>query len=610
MLTVRLLGRPGLSRDDRPLPPPRGRKAWALLGYLLLTGRPVARQRLAELFFADARDPLGALRWTLAELRRSLGVPTALRGDPVAADLGEGVEVDVDVLDAAAADPMASVEDAVLRRCADERGLVLLDGVGVEGSGEFTCWLSVQRHRVAAALVARLRQVSAGLLAGGRARDAVGFAACAVELDPLDEGNHALLVRALAMAGDHGAARRQVEICEEVLRRELGVRPGAAVREAAGVATGSVVGSARPGRAAAVSQLEAGRAAIVAGAVDAGLECLRRAASGAARCGDAQLHGRALAALGAALVHAVRGRDEEAGIVLRHALDVAQRAEDAATVVWACRELGFVDVQAGRGATAEGWLAAAQQHARSDVQFAAILGVRGMNASDRGTYAAAFAYLTESVDRARVAGDARQEAWSLSLVARAHLLRGELAAAEPVLDRSLQLVHEQRWIAFQPWPQVLRAELDLAHDDLGQAADALEQAWELARQVDDPCWEGMAARGLGLLATRRHRPDRASRWMQQAATRCTRVSDRYQWIHAHVLDTTAALALDADQPERARDAVTALTGLAARCDLRELLVRAHLHRHRLGDEDAMPIARLLAVDVDNPTLTPLAAAVP
>ena len=31
------------------------------------------------------------------------------------------------------------------------------------------------------------------------------------------------------------------------------------------------------GRAAAISQLEAGRAAIVAGAVDAGLQCLRRA---------------------------------------------------------------------------------------------------------------------------------------------------------------------------------------------------------------------------------------------------------------------------------------------------------------------------------------------
>jgi hypothetical protein len=69
------------------------------------------------------------------------------------------------------------------------------------------------------------------------------------------------------------------------------------------------------------------------------------------------------------------------------------------------------------------------------------------------------------------------------------------------------------------------------------------------------------------------------------------VSDRYQWIRAHVLDTTAALALDADQLDRARAAVTALAGLTARCDLRELLVRAHVHRHRLGDEDAMPIAR-------------------
>jgi hypothetical protein len=36
--------------------------------------------------------------------------------------------------------------------------------------------------------------------------------------------------------------------------------------------------------------------------------------------------------------------------------------------------------------------------------------------------------------------------------------------------------------------------------------------------------------------------------------------------------------------------------------LRKLLVRAHLHRHRLRD-DALPTARLLAADVDNPNLT-------
>ena len=68
-------------RDGRVVVSPRGYKAWAVLAYLVLAERPVARGRLAGLVFGDADDPLGALRWTLAQLRRALGVPDALRGD-------------------------------------------------------------------------------------------------------------------------------------------------------------------------------------------------------------------------------------------------------------------------------------------------------------------------------------------------------------------------------------------------------------------------------------------------------------------------------------------------------------------------------------------------
>lgn len=97
MLTIRLLGPPAIERDGRPVRSPRGRKAWAVLGYVLLAERAPSRKHLAEVFFCDADDPLGALRWTLAELRRTL-----------------------------------------------------LDGMQLESGLEFESWLVVERHRVSA----------------------------------------------------------------------------------------------------------------------------------------------------------------------------------------------------------------------------------------------------------------------------------------------------------------------------------------------------------------------------------------------------------------------------------------------------------------------------
>src|SRR4051812_7080846 len=78
MARVRLLGRPRVEGQQ-----PRGRKAWALLARVALTERPLSRRELAAELFADADDPLGALRWALGELRRVLDVGAGLGGDPV-----------------------------------------------------------------------------------------------------------------------------------------------------------------------------------------------------------------------------------------------------------------------------------------------------------------------------------------------------------------------------------------------------------------------------------------------------------------------------------------------------------------------------------------------
>ncbi|HYN95214.1 MAG TPA: tetratricopeptide repeat protein [Pilimelia sp.] len=595
MFTIRLLGPPTIERDGGPARPPRGRKAWALLAYLLLTDRPPGRNHLAELLFGDADDPLAALRWTLAELRRCVGDGVTLTGDPVVTTLGDGVAVDVQLLTREFADP-APLLDV---------GGQLLEGVQPASSPEFESWLLVARHRVAATAEARLRQAAVALLAAGRAGEAVAYAARAVARNPLEEGNHELLVRSLAVTGDLTAAQQQIAACEDLLRRELGVPPSTALREAATVGPGSAMVSPLGGRAAAVSQIEAGRAAIAAGAVDAGVQCLRRAVAEATRSGDAALRARALAALGSALVHAIRGRDEEGAVVLHEAIQLAGRAGDRATAVTAHRVLGFVEVQAGRHATAGAWLAKAQAIAETDGELAAILGVRGMAASDRGDYPAALDHLGESVERARRCGDHRQQAWSLSLMGRAHLLRAERSQAAVALARCMELVQEQRWMAFLPWPQALRAELDLRAGDTDSAADGLERAWVLACQVDDPCWEGMAARGLGLLHAARGDHVTATGWLAEAASRCSRVPDRYQWVHGHVLDAAITTALDHGDNDRARPLVVTLAELAARCDLGELVVRAHLHRGRLGDRTALASARLLGAGIDNPALTAL-----
>src|ERR671915_1832013 len=97
-VTIRLLGRPQIERGGVVAAPPRGHKAWAVLAYLVLAERPTARTELASMMFADADDPLGALRWTLAQLRRALGVAEALRSDPLEPGLPGGALVDVHAL--------------------------------------------------------------------------------------------------------------------------------------------------------------------------------------------------------------------------------------------------------------------------------------------------------------------------------------------------------------------------------------------------------------------------------------------------------------------------------------------------------------------------------
>jgi pimeloyl-ACP methyl ester carboxylesterase len=77
-IDVRLLGEFALSTGGEPLPLPASRKTRALLAYLLLSAKPVRRERLCELFFDIPDDPRAALRWSLSKIRHVLGDHAAL----------------------------------------------------------------------------------------------------------------------------------------------------------------------------------------------------------------------------------------------------------------------------------------------------------------------------------------------------------------------------------------------------------------------------------------------------------------------------------------------------------------------------------------------------
>jgi predicted metal-dependent HD superfamily phosphohydrolase len=114
----------------------------------------------------------------------------------------------------------------------------------------------------------------------------------------------------------------------------------------------------------------------------------------------------------------------------------------------------------------------------------------------------------------------------------------------------------------------------------------------------------MSVRLAGLVALDAGDVEAARDRFADAVVRVTRVSDAYAWVHAYALDSSAALAVQTGAAD-AHQIVERLTTLAERCGLREMVVRAHVHRARLGDAGSREAAQLLAEDIDNPALVSL-----
>jgi len=566
---------------------------WALLAYLIRSEVPVSRGRLASLLFADADDPLGTLRWNLAELRRLLGIKGILRGEPLELRLPTNTQVDLERVIHGTWRQAMSVPAI---------GDAFLEGLSFPTSPAFETWLLTERRHLANASAGVMREAALGRIAAGAPADAVKLAGKLIEVDPLDESYQALLIRSLAASGDRDGAKEQLEACRALLMRELGVEPGPDVRNAAEAPVASPPRRAMVSSASARAHMDAGEAAIAAGAVDVGLTSLRSAAAEAEAVGDAAFEAQALLALGSSLIHAPRGRDEEGSLVLHRAIDVASEAGLDRVIAGARRELGYVEMLAARYDRGLNWLERALEVVGDDVgEEAMIRAVLGGCWSDTAHYPEAKTELERSLELAEEAEAGKQIAFTGAFLARVRLLTGDVDGARTSALRAKLMAEQEGWTSFIAWPESFVGDCFLAEGDVEAAADAYEHAFSLGCQIGDPCWEGVGARGIGLVKERRGLVDEAIDWLDDARTRCVRIADAYMWVEDYCQEALCQVAI-AHGVEGAPRFVEELEASAASRGMREFVARAHLHRHRLGDEMALDAATVLAANIANPSL--------
>src|SRR6516164_3708493 len=530
-ITIQLLGRPRATRDGREVYKFRSRKSWGLLAYLIMSEHAPTRSQLAFLLFADADDPVRALRWSLSEIRRALGGDGSVNGDPVVLQLPADTVVDVRAVTKGAWTDAVGLPGL---------GADLLEGMTIKGAAAFETWLLSQQRRAAAASEAILHEAALGSMARGALETAIGYAVRAAAMSPLDENHHALLIRLYRMAGDDDAAAKQFAACAQVLRAELGVAPGPAVQAAMrqpGHPPGEVADNATIG-----AIIEAGSAAVSAGVVEAGVESLRTAARLADGAGATRLRVSSRLVLAEALIHALGGLDEEGLASLHEAGEIALAHGLPGDVARARAEVGYVDFLRGRYDRAELWLTDALEYASGSPSVQAkALAYLGSLESDRASYRRAAGLLEQAVTLSRAAGEPRRQAYALSMLGRISLFRGALDAAAGQLDASIKLAEHDHWLAFLPWPQALRGEVQLARADPAGAAALLQQAFARACRLGDPCWEGMSARGLALVAEAAEDTGRAFALLSDAHARANRLADPYVWLDGYILDAQCEL---------------------------------------------------------------------
>ena len=225
-LTVNLLGEPRvLDGDQKEIAIP-SKKTMALLAYLAIApGNAQPREELVNLLWGDRFDQQGrqSLRQALYAVRKVLGDECAqslLMDGELVSLCREQTRCDVWEFEQLAA---SESEEDLVAAAGLFRGR-LLAGIALRDHN-FEEWLSGERQRLKDLLWRTLYRIAKHQKRNRAFSDALDTTRRLLELNPLREKTHRLIMRIHAQSGDRAAALAQYHHCVELLRRELQLEP-------------------------------------------------------------------------------------------------------------------------------------------------------------------------------------------------------------------------------------------------------------------------------------------------------------------------------------------------------------------------------------------------
>jgi DNA-binding SARP family transcriptional activator len=221
-LDIRLLGEFAVLYGGTPLTSINSQRLQCLLAYLLLhRDAPVARQRLAFLFWPDSTEPQARsnLRNLLHALTQALPNDgehfVETDGQTVQWRAGASYTLDVDTL-LASLDVAQTAQE--LQRALDIYRGPLLPSC-------YDDWIVPERERLEQRVADVVQRFIDRFEAEGAYHEAIVFAQRIVRRDPLREDLYRQIMRLYALSGDRAGIARTYKECREVLKRELDVEP-------------------------------------------------------------------------------------------------------------------------------------------------------------------------------------------------------------------------------------------------------------------------------------------------------------------------------------------------------------------------------------------------